>query len=377
MFVNILAGAELQKTTSACASKTFTYKLVNLFAGYIPDKGFALPSTCTLDTLAEGKGCLMKFPLSKENDSFINVAMDKCDAKMMRPYVSVTCSGPLCSRLAMPCSTNADCGGSLQCTSPGITKDAIRGADKDIRSVMDSLDMFDKDADKPECLAAGVTADENGADIIGSFMSFFRSFYDGKVWDARKGDASFAVCGGNLINPDSIEENFVDPVDCSSEDSRVTCNGLQAWDGTLADGTNALSETLKQGTGTHSNMDRCAQRSGALRGIMDISCWGKVGFNLGKRMSMYMSMKHMPKLLEWYSTTMKKVQDCRGSGVAYTLPYYMANFAPWMPNAMMQRLTTDAGGQRNLISEEKVGVSKPLMTTMNDMTDDVGGVLVR
>ena len=76
--------------------------------------------------------------------------------------------------------------------------------------------------------------------------------------------------------------------------------------------------------------------------------------------------------------TMKKVQDCRGNGAAYTLPYYLANFAPWMPTGFMQRFTTDAGtGKRNVVTEEKAGVSKPMMSMMNDMADSVGGVLVR
>jgi hypothetical protein len=62
---------------------------------------------------AAGKGCLMKLPLSGTKDSFINIALDTCDAQMMRSYMSVTCSGPLCGKLAMPCGSNADCGGAL------------------------------------------------------------------------------------------------------------------------------------------------------------------------------------------------------------------------------------------------------------------------
>lgn len=42
---------------------------------------------------------------------------------------------------------------------------------------------------------------------------------------------------------------------------------------------------------------------------------------------------------------------------------------------MMQRLTAGAGGQRNVVTEEKIGVSKP--GVMNDMADVVSGVLVR
>lgn len=203
MLVNTLAGAERKIKDSACGSSTFTYKLADYFAEIFPNDGISLPSTCTLDTLAAGKGCLMKLPLSKERDSFINIAMDTCDANLMRPYLSVTCSGPLCSRLAMPCDSNAECGGVLQCTSPGVfSENAIKEADDDVRSVMDSLDMFDKPNDQPQCLKAGVTADEKGADIIGSFMSFFRGFYDGKTWDAKRGEAKFAVCGGNLIHPE-------------------------------------------------------------------------------------------------------------------------------------------------------------------------------
>ena len=49
----------------------------------------------------------------------------------------------------------------------------------------------------------------------------------------------------------------------------------------------------------------------------------------GRRMSAYMAMRRMPELLKWYSSTLKKTQDCRGDGAAYTLPYYLANFAPW------------------------------------------------
>jgi hypothetical protein len=75
---------------------------------------------------------------------------------------------------------------------------------------------------------------------------------------------------------------------------------------------------------------------------------------------------------------MKKVQDCRGNGAAYTLPYYLANFAPWMPAGVMQRLTSGSrAGQRNAVTEEKVGVSKPMMGMLNDMANAVGGVLVR
>lgn len=111
----------------------------------------------------------------------------------------------------------------------------------------------------------------------------------------------------------------MDPVGCSSDDpttDRVTCNGLQSWDGVLADGGSALASSRKQGAGIspNANQAKCAPQTGALRGMMDISCWGKVGLNLGKRMSSYISVKNMPKLLEWYSTTMKKVQDCRGNG---------------------------------------------------------------
>lgn len=65
-------------------------------------------------------------------------------------------------------------------------------------------------------------------------------------------------------------------------------------------------------------------------------------------------------------------------GAAYTLPYYLANFAPWMPTGIMQRLTTGTGaGGRNVEPEQKVGVSKPMMGMMNDMADAVGGALVR
>jgi hypothetical protein len=107
-----------------------------------------------------------------------------------------------------------------------------------------------------------------------------------------------------------IEKNFVDPVGCDSDDPTtdiVTCNGLQAWDGVMADGGSALASSRKQGAGTSPNADQasgCAAATGALRGMMDVSCWGKLGFNLGKRMTGYMSIQNMPKLLEWYSTTM-------------------------------------------------------------------------
>jgi len=50
------------------------------------------------------------------------------------------------------------------------------------RYTMDSLDMFDKGEDRAQCLAAGNTATDEGADLIGSFMTFFRKFYDGKPW---------------------------------------------------------------------------------------------------------------------------------------------------------------------------------------------------
>lgn len=114
----------------------------------------------------------------------------------------------------------------------------------------------------------------------------------------------------------------MDPVGCSSDDreaDRVTCNGLQPWDGVLADGSSALSSSQKQGTGKSpdANQVKCAAETGTLRGMMDITCWGKIGINLGKRLTAYASMRNMPKLLEWYSTTMKKVQDCRGDGRVY------------------------------------------------------------
>jgi hypothetical protein len=52
---------------------------------------------------------------------------------------------------------------------------------------MDALNMFDEKTDQPQCLKAGVAAGDKGADLIGSFMTFFRSFYDGKPWDAKVG----------------------------------------------------------------------------------------------------------------------------------------------------------------------------------------------
>jgi hypothetical protein len=36
-------------------------------------------------------------------------------------------------------------------------------------------------------------------------------------------------------------------------------------------------------------------------------------------MSGYMAMRGMPELLKWYSSTLKKTQDCRGDGEALTL----------------------------------------------------------
>ena len=36
----------------------------------------------------------------------------------------------------------------------------------------------------------------------------------------------------------------------------------------------------------------------------------------GRRMSGYMAMRGMPELLKWYSSTLKKTQDCRGDGEA-------------------------------------------------------------
>ena len=361
-------------TDSSCNVDDFTFKLGEL-GGLTP--GFQLPNTCSLDKLEAGEGCLMRIPLSDKLDSFLNVALDTCDTKMVRPFVSITCSGPLCKHLAKPCNSDSDCGSELKC---GILDKSLEGslseADSTIRDLMDSLNAFDNNRDRKKCLQAGMTSSDDGVDLIGSFLSFLRGFYDEKAWDSDDGNARLKLCGSDLLSPSEVQERFLDPVNCHAENENgdvISCEGLQPWDGVLSDGTAVLAMESKFRRKFHDPSGKCSSGAG-IRAMFDLQCWGKVGLHLSDRMSSFLSVPNLPALFEWYASTMKKLQDCRGDGTPYTIPYYLANFIPWMPDMFLQRLTA-SGGSQNAINEEKAGVSKPLGDELDSVNENVKGIL--
>jgi hypothetical protein len=123
-----------------------------------------------------GEGCLLKMPFSTTADSYLQVAVDTCDAKLVRPFVSITCVGPLCASLAKPCDSQSQCGG-LNCASiDGFLDNRLSEYSADLRSGAESLKLFNPEKDDAACLTS-VTGTK-GLGLFSSFGGFFRKYYD-------------------------------------------------------------------------------------------------------------------------------------------------------------------------------------------------------
>eukprot|EP00961_Rhodomonas_salina_P265794 3592697-Rhodomonas_salina.6 len=151
------------------------------------------PASCSPQTLADGKGCLLQLDLSGVTDSSLHIAADSCPGSDHNMFLSVTLGGALATFM-QPCGSTAGCRGGLSCSAlPGMEQMTGPELKRAIQSGLEMAGFFDSAVDDPRCLGA-----QGQVDFVGEFKTFLTThFFNG--WGSITGD-TMEFCGADMLS---------------------------------------------------------------------------------------------------------------------------------------------------------------------------------
>ena len=165
--------------------------------------GVEAPRTCSRDTLASGKGCLMQYSLDPSvlPDTRLQAALDSCPGREHAFFLTVTLAGTGATTFLRPCDTSSDCGGAACGPVPRFL-DVPARQDADLQRYLSDLFLFDPALDRPACAA------QNGdVDPVREGKEFLlASFFGGTDKAAASPAATF--CGANVFGLRSLSQVF-------------------------------------------------------------------------------------------------------------------------------------------------------------------------
>ena len=165
--------------------------------------GVEAPRTCSRDTLASGKGCLMQYSLDPSvlPDTRLQAALDSCPGREHAFFLTVTLAGTGATTFLRPCDTSSDCGGAA-CGPVSRFLDVPARQDADLQRYLSDLFLFDPALDRPACAA------QNGdVDPVREGKEFLlASFFGGTDKAAASPAATF--CGANVFGLRSLSQVF-------------------------------------------------------------------------------------------------------------------------------------------------------------------------
>lgn len=162
----------------------------------------SLPNTCTHALWAAGSPCALQmavpnFPLT------LQVALQQCPGRSSSsslPFVSVSCSGALCSDLLVPCSADSDCVKS-KCISfqPNATQSGLNSG---LASFLDSTGIFPISEQSTAC-PTQYNASTSGTANLNGLLQQVRSLMLPYA-SAASGQLSLGVCGIDAFTANGI-----------------------------------------------------------------------------------------------------------------------------------------------------------------------------
>jgi hypothetical protein len=180
--------------------------------------GLVAPSTCSLDTLSSGKGCLMQYTVDTEvlPDTRLQAALDTCPGRQHAFFLSITVAGTGATTLMRPCNADADCGSAACSPIPWL---APATQDATLQKYLFDHFLFDPALDRTAC-----AAQKGDVDPVREFKEFLLANFFG-VGDKAQASSVATFCGAGILGIRSLSQAFPD---CSSTLAPLSCSRLSA-----------------------------------------------------------------------------------------------------------------------------------------------------
>jgi hypothetical protein len=178
--------------------------------------GLVAPSTCSLDTLSSGKGCLMQYTVDTAvlPDTRLQAALDSCPGRKHAFFLSITVAGSGATTFMRPCDADADCGSAACSPIPWF---APATQDATLQKFLFDHFLFDPALDRPAC-----AAQKGDVDPVREGKEFLLANFFG---DNEQASSVATFCGAGILGLRSLSQAFPD---CSSTLAPLSCSRLSA-----------------------------------------------------------------------------------------------------------------------------------------------------